>query len=121
MTEPLDGFVDRQRRAKPNDARSSLGDLEDVDVEIVGNANGATRLQFAARMHERLVAITAERLEQKDLGLAARVARAEQPSAKHARGVEGEHVARRDQLSDVGESDGARSFPLARSTTISRL
>ncbi len=88
---------------EPDDARASLGDFQDLDVEARRDAQRATRLELPTGVDHRLVAVVAEPAEEQHFAGTTRLARAREPRADDARRVEDEGVTGLDELHEVSE------------------
>ena len=62
-----------------------------------------SRFQLSTGMHHRFVSIVAEGFEKKQLCRGTRVARPEQTCMKHARSVENDRIAGRNQIDEIAK------------------
>jgi hypothetical protein len=64
----LDRFVRDESRRQSYDAGAAFGRRHDLDLEVVGDSDDATRLELAAGMHHRFPGAIAQIAQQQDLG-----------------------------------------------------
>jgi hypothetical protein len=101
----LNGLVDRIGRFESDNAGPSLGDFHDPDVKAGRDVDEPARAELPTRMYQRFeVSRDIRWSEQKNLRGSAGIPVPQQPRAKHARGVQGQRVAARNEVDQVGEA-----------------
>ena len=104
MAVALDRDLGWFRRLKPDDSRSTIGDVLDQDIQPRRDVHHAASVQFPPGMHHRFVLRgLIRRAEQEHFRRCAGVASAQQPGSNDARGVERERVASGNEVGQVSE------------------
>jgi hypothetical protein len=97
-------LIDGRCRSQANHPRSPLSGRNNLDAEIIRDADDAPWLELSSRMNHRFPFVASDLSEQQNLGGRAVVAEAEQSGAEHARRVEDESIARRDHFLEIAEA-----------------
>src|SRR5665213_625608 len=100
---PLDRLARIALRAQSHDPRAPVRDRYDLDVESLRDVQRAAGPQLSARTHHRLPCPVGQWTQQQNLTRRPGIACAEQTRAEHARGVEYERIARRDEFRKIRE------------------
>ena len=103
MPEPLDGVVDRNVAYEPDDPRSPLCNLKNLNRKARRDVDASTRFEFAAGRYHRLVLAWTDGLEQQNLGGRARGSAPKQSRTKDPRPVDDEDVPRLDELDELDD------------------